>query len=85
MQGKRVLRGVREESAVLTANNVELLLGKRAQPEVAHAPIVLDEHDEQLGALVNLRARRAQMCVESSGCGAESVRGRERTWAKYVT
>ena len=66
MQGKRVLRGVREESAVLTANNVELLLGKRAQPEFTHALIVLDEHDEQLGALVNLRARRAQVCVERS-------------------
>ena len=66
MQGKRVLRGVREESAVLTANNVELLLGKRAQPEPAHALIVLAEHDEQLGALVNLCARRAQVCVESS-------------------
>ena len=66
MQGKRVLRGVREESAVLTANNVELLLGKRAQPELAHVLIVLDEHDEQLGALVNLRARRAQVCVERS-------------------
>ena len=64
MQGKRVLRGVRGESAVLTAKNVELLLGKRAQPELAHALIFLAEHDEQLGALVNLRARRAQVCVE---------------------
>ena len=76
MQGKRVLRGVREESAVLTANNVELLLGKRAQPELAHVLIVLDEHDEQLGALVNLRARRAQVCGAQCVAGA-GQRGRE--------
>eukprot|EP00964_Phaeocystis_antarctica_P129887 scaffold93731_cov78-Phaeocystis_antarctica.AAC.4 len=67
VKGKHVLRGVREDSA----------------PEVTYTLIVLVEHDEQLGALVNLRGcgegagvRRVR-CGRRGGCvdGVQGAKG----------